>query len=168
MPFRQPFLKNNFYHIQNHSFESKNILKTSKDFNFFIQKIVDNIILTPEIQIFAYCLLPNQFHFIIKPQKTWHFISNFIKNIQISYTYYHKKNNPQKQITKIFPERFQSENIKDLKDLQNKINYINLAPVNQKFVKNIKDRPYSSIHQYQPTNLKTNGTSQISVYQIKI
>ncbi len=60
----QPVEPDKFYHIYNRGVNGEIIFKSSRNFEFFIHKIKEH--LTPVCEIYAYCLLSNHFHFLIK------------------------------------------------------------------------------------------------------
>jgi putative transposase len=53
-----------FYHIYNRGINSEKIFDTEENYLFFLLKF--KIYLNPVCDVFAYCLMPNHFHFLIK------------------------------------------------------------------------------------------------------
>lgn len=53
-----------FYHIYNRGINGETIFKTSKNYQFFLNKIKENLINVCDI--YAYCLMPNHFHLLVK------------------------------------------------------------------------------------------------------
>lgn len=53
-----------YYHIYNHAVGQDNLFNTDENYRFFLEKYAHYII--PVADIFAYCLLPNHFHFAIR------------------------------------------------------------------------------------------------------
>jgi len=164
MPHRPLFQNQTFYHIHNQS--NTNIRKNSNDYEYFIQNIISQLIEFPHLIITAYCLLPNQFHLLIKNGLTNHDISNFIKKIQISYTRYHRHHHQDTIIPKnqkIFPTRFQAEKIINQDILKQKEEEINFLPITNQTVKSIANRPYTSIHQLADTGYQNTNATHIKV-----
>lgn len=53
-----------FYHIYNRGINGENIFKSERNYLFFLNKIAE--FLVPVCDIYAYCLMPNHFHILIK------------------------------------------------------------------------------------------------------
>jgi len=79
-----------FYHIYNRGFGKEIIFYDYKDYKRF----VENMKIYKEefawIHIFAWCLLPNHFHLLLKSDKSGLEISSFMRKLQQSYAMYFK------------------------------------------------------------------------------
>ncbi|KMQ66038.1 transposase [Chryseobacterium angstadtii] len=53
-----------FYHIYNRGINGGNIFKSNRNYVFFLGKISE--FLVPVCDIYAYCLMPNHFHLLVK------------------------------------------------------------------------------------------------------
>jgi REP element-mobilizing transposase RayT len=53
-----------FYHIYNHAIGSDSIFFNDDNYNYFLKKFTEYI--TPVAYTYAYCLMPNHFHFLIQ------------------------------------------------------------------------------------------------------
>lgn len=53
-----------FYHIYNRGINGEKIFKSDRNYLFFLKKVSEY--LTPVCDIYAYCLMPNHFHLLIK------------------------------------------------------------------------------------------------------
>src|SRR5690606_237900 len=60
----QPIEPDKFYHIYNRGVNGEVIFKSSRNFEFFLKKVEENLF--PVSEIYAYCLLPNHFHFLVR------------------------------------------------------------------------------------------------------
>ena len=65
-----------FYHIYNRGINSEKIFATEENYLFFLSKF--KTYLNPVCEVFAYCLMPNHFHFLIKV-KSENEIKTFVK-----------------------------------------------------------------------------------------
>jgi putative transposase len=66
---KAPVLPDKYYHIFNKANNSEKIFRDQADYQFFLGKLGE--IVTPDYDIFAFCLLPNHFHFLIKPKPVY-------------------------------------------------------------------------------------------------
>ena len=53
-----------FYHIYNRGINGEVVFKTDRNYLFFLNKIKENLL--PVCDIYAYCLMPNHFHLLVK------------------------------------------------------------------------------------------------------
>ncbi|MFA7688101.1 MAG: transposase [Moheibacter sp.] len=60
----QPIEADKFYHIYNRGVNGEVIFKSTRNFDFFLKKVEEYLI--PVCEIYAYCLLPNHFHFLVR------------------------------------------------------------------------------------------------------
>ncbi len=100
------------------------------------------------VEIIAYCLMPNHFHFILKQTKN-NGISNFIGNISNSYTRYF--NTRVERQGPLLTGKFKSVRVGTEEQLLNLSRYIHLNPYTSYIVKTTKDLNnylYSSFPEY--------------------
>ncbi|MBN1118164.1 MAG: hypothetical protein JXA77_13225, partial [Bacteroidales bacterium] len=62
--YRTHLEPNNYYHIFNHAVGNENLFVEDKNYAFFLDKFEKYIV--EFIDVFAYCLMPNHFHFLIR------------------------------------------------------------------------------------------------------
>jgi putative transposase len=55
---------NTFYHIYNHANGKENLFTCEENYRFFLQKFT--MYIEPIAETYAYCLMPNHFHFLIR------------------------------------------------------------------------------------------------------
>jgi REP element-mobilizing transposase RayT len=65
-----------FYHIYNRGINSEKIFDSKENYLFFLRKFTTYV--NPVCDVYAYCLMPNHFHFIIKVKSELE-IKNFSK-----------------------------------------------------------------------------------------
>src|SRR6056297_3474816 len=58
------FVPDQFYHIYNRANGTENLFTETKNYNFFLERW--NNYLADYLTVWAYCLIPNHFHFLIK------------------------------------------------------------------------------------------------------
>lgn len=157
--YRDQFLQNTYYHITNKSLNSMDIFKEKEDYEKFIDYISTYLAMCPTIWISAYSIMPNHFHFVIKNNKTWLQISDFMRKIQVSYAMYFKKkyaNYFSMKWMPVFQWRFRANMIKDEDELGQIESYVNFDAINHKLTYSISDRPYTSLHQHMDTGFIEN------------
>ncbi|MFH0943350.1 MAG: transposase [Candidatus Beckwithbacteria bacterium] len=97
------------------------------------------------VEIFAYCFMPNHFHFLLK-QLVDNGISNFLSKFSNSYTrYFNTKHN---RIGPLFQGKFKSVRIESEQQLLHVSRYIHLNPYSSGVIKSKHD-----LYQYQYSSL---------------
>ncbi|MDZ7720709.1 MAG: hypothetical protein U5K72_17965 [Balneolaceae bacterium] len=168
-----PFEPGHIYHVYHHANGDDLIFRETENYFFFLSKIEKYI--HPISKIYAYCLMPNHFHFLLRvkkesvlenffdlddknPRSTGRFrglegqidfslnISKQFKNCLISYA---------KAYNKVYERKGSlfSENLKRIKISQddyfaNMIRYIHFNPVIHGFTKNARNWSFSSYRAY--------------------
>ncbi|MBN3036758.1 MAG: hypothetical protein JW861_14330 [Bacteroidales bacterium] len=158
--YRSSLEPNKFYHIFNHAVGNENLFVEDKNYIFFLNKFEKYMV--EFVDVFAYCLMPNHFHFLLRVKdvnqkcqtalkvsdtfnnrsSNYNVVSNAFKKFFTSYTnsynkVYHKRGS-------LFQPRFKRRLIGDEKHLLNTIIYIHTNPVSHGFVSRNADWPYSS------------------------
>jgi len=156
---------NTFYHIYNHANGSENLFKSDNNYTYFLNKFNQHI--GPIADTYAYCLMPNHFHFLIKikdeetfltlskeypllnPQgfKTLEgFLSQQFGNLFNAYTKAYNKMYNRKGA--LFLHNFKRKEVADEAYFAKLILYIHSNPVHHGFTAQIEDWKYSSFHSY--------------------
>lgn len=117
------YSKTGIYHIMLRGNERKDIFIDEEDKGKFI-KIVFKKKVDEAFKLYAYCIMNNHLHLVIKEQKEP--ISRIIKKIATSYAYYF--NNKYKRVGHLFQDRYKSETIEDEPYLLSVIRYIHNNP----------------------------------------
>lgn len=73
---RTYLIPNKFYHIYNHANGNENIFFNENNYLYFLKKYKEHI--DPIADTYAYCLMPNHFHFVIQIKSEEH-IFKFLK-----------------------------------------------------------------------------------------
>src|ERR1035438_10627160 len=58
------FEPDRFYHVYNRSVDQKPMFTQVRNYEYFLEKM--NLYLTPFLDVYAYCLMNNHFHLLIK------------------------------------------------------------------------------------------------------
>ena len=64
MEYLTPLLPNTVYHIYNHANGNENLFRSEENYRYFLKKYAEYIY--PIAETFAYCLMPNHFHFMVR------------------------------------------------------------------------------------------------------
>ena len=104
------------------------------------------------VEILAYCLMPNHFHFLLK-QLVDNGISNYLSKFSNSYTrYFNTKHN---RVGPLLQGKFKSIQVENENQLLHLSRYIHLNPFSSGIVKHLKDLqdyPYSSLSEHLGLN----------------
>lgn len=116
--------KGNYYHIYNRGINSSTIFFNEENKNFFLKQL--NKYLTHKISIFAYCLMDNHFHLVIKLNDEEKEVTQAFSNFFNSYV---KAINKQNDRTgSLFEKHFKRIKLTDEDYLKQLIIYIHLNP----------------------------------------
>ncbi len=97
-----------FYHIYNRGINSTNLFLEQEDYNGFLERLKKYI--TPIAKVYAYCLLKNHFHLLVKIQTEDH-LENTIKEWR-TFSASRRENFPSRQFSHFFSSHTQSINFK--------------------------------------------------------
>jgi len=140
------------YHIYTHANGKDLIFRENENYKYFLGKVVKYII--PIAEIYAYCLMPNHFHLLIRFKNTdesvngdeHKYLMKQFSNLLNSYAKaYNKKYNRKGSL---FLDYLKRKRVTDEKYLMKLFHYIHNNPVNHGFVQGINDWKYSSYHSY--------------------
>jgi REP element-mobilizing transposase RayT len=121
--YPRQYSKTGMYHVMLRGNERKDIFIDEEDKEKFI-KIVFQKKTGEAFKLYAYCIMNNHLHLVIKEQKEP--IPRIIKKIATSYAYYF--NHKYKRVGHIFQDRYKSETIEDEPYLLSVIRYIHNNP----------------------------------------
>lgn len=151
----------NYYHIFNRGVNKENIFKNPGNYPYFLSKYYHYI--TPVADTFAYCLLRNHFHLLIRIKKNiiidgdpdlfceWDFkdrLAYVSQQFSHFFNCYAQAINKQNLRTGgLFQHRFKRVLVKDEFQFDNLIWYIHSNALKHRFVKDFNQYPYSSYPQ---------------------
>ena len=168
----KPLIPDHFYHILNRGNDKTILFYTKENYDYFLKQY--NSYLSEYLTTYAFCLLSNHFHLLVKLNADHEIIetaqknngipiglSKFIKlgksdNSEIAglivsnqfrkffMSYAKAINKQQKRKGSLFQKNFERLKIENVKYLNNVIQYIHNNPVHHNFTDDYKDYPYSS------------------------
>jgi len=161
--YTPPLEPDNYYHIYNHAVGQDNLFNKKENYHFFLEKYASYI--NPVADTFAYCLLPNHFHFLVRIkeeieieeclkvkkdltgfQNLSGLISKQFSNLFNSYS--KSFNRQQYRKGALFERPFKRRKIDNEKYLKNIIHYIHYNPVHHEFTDDLKEWKYSSYNSF--------------------
>ena len=128
------------YHMFNRGCDKRDIFLGDNNYRLFLKKIrlsKDKY----NLEIIAYCLMPNHFHLLIR-QNSETLISRWIQKVLNGYVQSFNKRNNRKGT--LFEGSTKPRLINSVEYLENIIHYIHYNPVKAKLVKNPTDWQFSS------------------------
>ena len=163
-----------YYHIYNRGNNGENLFYNDENYLYFLKLYKKHVF--PVAETFAWCLLKNHFHLLVKIKTDEEICNNF--NIKVEKV--DKK--PSQQFSNLFNAYVQAINkqnnrhgslletpfkrkeIKDEKYLKSLIIYIHNNPIEHNFVKYLKDykwSSYSSLISNKGTNIERNKVIEL-------
>jgi len=162
---KRNFVPNGIYHVANYGLENRPIFRKKEDYDAILSymhtylrplkevlqdnpslpKRLYNKNLEAEVDLLAYCLLPNHFHFLIH-LSTLTGISKFMKQMTNAYTMYF--NQKYHRSGSLFQGRYKATHIVDEGAIPKIARFIHLHPYNSKLATYLNRYPYSSYMEY--------------------
>ena len=138
----QPLLPDQHFHIYNRGNNGENIFIEERNYPFFLHLI--EVHLLPVCYVFAYCMLKNHFHLIIKTKEKQEEkrISKAFSNFFNAYA--KAINKAYGRSGSLFQDRFKRILISEESYLINLILYVHLNPENHKLVEDFRNYEHSS------------------------
>ena len=109
-----------------------------------ILKIVDECKAISGFQIYAYCMMGNHVHLLIREAKET--LEQVVKRIGVRYVHWY--NTKYQRVGHLFQDRFKSEPIDSNEYFLAVLRYIHQNPIKAKICKKLDDYLYSSYHEY--------------------
>ena len=134
------------YHIFNQGNNKEVLFKELRNYNYFLKLVAKHIL--PVAEIYAYCLLPNHFHFAIRikddiiPKKISQAFSNLFN------AYAKSINRAYKRTGSLFKRKFARIRVKDEDYLKNLILYIHTNAEHHGIIHDFKLYKHSSYNAY--------------------
>jgi putative transposase len=142
------------YHVYNRSVAKKTIFHTTTDYNRFILKMCEYKEKDP-IEMLAYCLMPNHFHFLIRVDpkgrprplgsgKTANSSQCFLHRLLTSYSKYYCTRHADDHSGRLFQGPYKAKHVSDDAYYLKLCAYIHDNPVRKKLAEKPEDWPFSS------------------------
>ena len=143
------------YHVMLRGVNRQQIFEQEEDYRKFIFILRDMVSprdefkrpLPPRCAIYAYCLMSNHVHLLIKEEGDR--IGEVIKKVATRYAMYY--NNKYEHYGHLFQDRFKSEPVNDEAYFLTLLRYIHQNPVAGKLCKRVEDYTWSSWREYSNT-----------------
>jgi REP element-mobilizing transposase RayT len=141
---KSPLYPDRYYHIYNRGNNREKLFYHSGDYLFFLAKYKEYV--APYVETYAFCLIPNHFHFLLKTRNeltsSKSVVSNQLRKLFICYT--KRINFMQHRTGGLFTKNFQRIEIQDEAYLNNVVNYIHKNPVKHGIQNNFESYLHSS------------------------
>ncbi|OMQ10989.1 transposase [[Flexibacter] sp. ATCC 35103] len=145
------FEEGQYYHIYNRGNNKENIFIEEKNYNYFLEKVKKYIL--PIADIYAYCLLKNHFHIVLRIKDKVDLPEKFIEKIHLPFSnlfnaYSKSINKAYNRTGSLFQEHLQRNRIETETYLKHLIVYVHLNPVKHKFTKHFETYLHSSYRSF--------------------
>lgn len=145
--------QDHYYHIFNRGINSESIFKSSGNKEYFL--MLFNKYLENKVEVLAYCLLKNHFHFVIRLNEDEQIVTQSLSNF---FNAYAKAFNKQQSRTgSLFEKHFRRKRIDSEDYLRNVIMYVHNNPIHHEITTELNDYKYSSYQYF------TENTNQAAV-----
>ncbi|MDD3803731.1 MAG: transposase [bacterium] len=149
-------LPNYFYHVICRGQRKDKIYLCDEDKIFFL-KALSRILRRVDVEIFAFCLMDNHYHLLVKLNRDS--IDKLLKPLNTRYAIHFNRKHD--LVGHVFQDRAKMLIVLDEKYIISLIKYIHNNPVKKAIVEKAEDYPYSSARFYITDNLNTTGFLKI-------
>lgn len=170
----------NTYHLFNHANGWENLFAEPKNYNFFLERLSLHVL--PVAHIYAYCLMPNHFHLLLKIRQETELMKYFrieneeeinenvlIKKVSKSFSnlfnsYTQAFNKMYERKGSLFMPNMKREEVNNDGSFCKVVHYIHANPVHHKFVKEVDRWAYSSYNTFlskAPTKIERDYVLQV-------
>ena len=177
------FAENSYYHVFNRGVEKRDIFLEEEDYTTLqsylfkylqpIEKVAEKYPDTPvrlygknlseEVELVAYCLMPNHFHLLLK-QNTKDGVSKLLKQLTNAYTLYFNQKND--RVRGLMQGRFRAAGINNEGLFIHLVRYIHLNPISSGLTQDLNSYHWSSYGDYlgQPAELPSSKSKILSYF----
>ena len=141
---KEDFIQGEYFHLYNRAVDGTLLFIEKDDSRYFIDKMIPKI-KEYSASVFAYCLMPNHFHFLIK-QNSDKAIFQIFNDVNNSYVKHFNFN--YKRRGRLYQGNLNHKQVKDDKYLIALCQYIHFNPVKAKLVNKIEDWEFSNYSEW--------------------
>ncbi|MGA2623951.1 MAG: transposase [Bacteroidota bacterium] len=138
------FIPGEYYHIYNRGNNKQKIFMEPENYRFFLRRL-HYYFDRANIEIAAYCLMPNHFHLLVRIRSEID-VSNVMRSFSVSYIKSYNK--WYRRCGHLFQGDFRALHIDDENYLRCLCRYIHLNPVNAHLVKRPEDWKFSDYREW--------------------
>ena len=145
MPAYPPLSAETFYHVYHRGNDGLDIFLESRNYHFFLERYRKHV--SPVADTFAYCLMRNHFHFLIRIKSEEEWPSDKIPERRVGdllNSYAKAFNKAHNRSGSLFQKKFRRVEITTQKQLEAVVCYIHKNPQTHGVVDDFRDYPYSS------------------------
>ncbi|MCU0351702.1 MAG: transposase [Flavobacterium sp.] len=148
---QEKFEYDTFFHVYNRGNNKEDIFKEDKNYSYFLKLAKQHLLDVAEI--YAYCLLKNHFHIVLRIKDRDEIPEKYVDKIHIPFSnlfnaYSKAMNKAYNRTGSLFQEHLKRNKIKDENYLINLILYVHLNPVKHKFCDDFRTYKFSSYLSY--------------------
>jgi REP element-mobilizing transposase RayT len=146
---KTPLMLDHYYHIYNRGNSKERLFLQGEHYEYFLTKYLE--IVHPSVSTFAYCLIPNHFHFLIRIDRydeqssvknPSHLFRRFFQQYSVWF------NEKEKRKGSLFTKYYRRVNVTEEEYLKRLVYYIHSNPTKHGIEKDFKKYPYSSFSHY--------------------
>jgi len=143
------------YHIYNRGNNSDIVFPDVGNYDYFLFLMKRHLL--PIADIYAYCLMNNHFHLVLRIKDESDLPDNFKKRPSQAFSnmfnaYTRAINNFTGRTGSLFEKNFERKLISEEAYLRNAISYVHCNPVHHGICSNFNEYPFTSIHEYAGDN----------------
>jgi putative transposase len=145
------FESGQYYHIYNRGNNKENIFIEEKNYNYFLEKMKKYLL--PIVDVYAYCLLKNHFHIVLRIKEKEQLPEKLKEKIHLPFSnffnsYSKSINTAYNRRGSLFQEHLQRNRIENEEYLKQLIIYVHLNPVKHKFKNSFEKYLHSSYRSF--------------------
>lgn len=140
-----------YYHIYNRGNNFENIFIEERNYNYFLQLMAKYLL--PIAEIYAYCLLKNHFHIVLKIKSKEELSEKLLEKIHLPFSnlfnaYTKSINKAYGRSGSLFQEHLKRIKIENEEYLKQVIIYTHINPLKHKFEEDFRNYKHSSYKSY--------------------